>query len=151
MANYYYYLKKSNNNNNNNEDKELIILNIPLQHFTKRKQTNYFLSCSKKHKVNNNNNNFNDYNTKLIESTEKCVSIMRNMNVYKEGSNIYCPFHENRSRSKSPSAIFIIEKNMYICYSTNCPLKNSYISGNKKSYVCINSISLQKELLKLYK
>ena len=143
-----YYLKKSNNENDN-EEEELIILNIPVQYTTKRKHTNYFFSYSKKNKVNNNS--FNDYRTNLIKSTEMCISLMRNMNVYKEGSNIYCPFHENKNKSQSPSAIFYVDKNTYICYSTNCPLRNSYTNSNRKPYVCSNSISLYRELTSLLK
>ena len=152
----------NNNNNNNNEEKELVILKIPLKLMDKKVQTkidNLFKKRKRNYEINNNNNNnkkikttYRDGNIKsyfetLTESTKKCIEIfinnygIENNHIFKE-KNIFCPFHENKHKSNSPSAKFIVKKNFYICFSTNCPLR-------KNSYTKINSIDLLKELLLL--
>ena len=77
------------------------------------------------------------------KATEQCKSIL--VNVYgidenyitEERGNIYCPFHENKRSSNSPSGRFKISKHSYTCYSTQCPLKG---------IVPIHSIELLKRL-----
>lgn len=78
----------------------------------------------------------------IYKATEECKSIL--VDVYginekyitEDRGNIYCPFHENKNSSKSPSARFRLSKHSYTCYSSQCPLKR----------VPISSIQLKKKL-----
>ena len=62
-------------------------------------------------------------------ATKECISIL--VDVYginekyitEERGNIFCPFHENKHSSNSPSARFRVSKHSYSCYSSQCPLK----------------------------
>ena len=118
LCTYYY-----NNNNNNNNNNKNNIMN------------------------NKNNNSIRNYTQKLSNATQKLFILMKqnfNINI-KENTNIYCPFHEKESISNSPSAKFYFDTNTYACFSTNCPLKKSFIRNKANSYkgcVCINSVSL---------
>ena len=97
--------------------------------------------------INKNNNSIKSYTQKLSNATQKLLILMKqnfNINI-KENTNIYCPFHEKESISNSPSAKFYFDTNTYACFSTNCPLKKSFIRNKANSYkgcVCINSVSL---------
>lgn len=123
----YYVIQKGENDD---DDDELIILRIPLQ--------------PKKRKFTNNNNNIKDFFKNLTYSTEQCITILVNnfginKSFFYTGTNFYCPFHENKNTSKSPSAKFTSKNHTYICFSSNCPLKKTRL----------NSIHLLKELIKL--
>lgn len=69
----------------------------------------------------------------IVSCTENCIRILsKNQNISEEllrnekGGNIYCPLHENQKSSKTPSGKLLAKRNLYICFSSNCPLpKNS--------------------------
>ena len=142
---------------NNNADTELIILKIPQTLLIiKHKRKNYLENLKKKKKrydtsnveVNNikkdKYSRQKEYFERLNKSTQKCVEILNNnFNINRHdiynGKNFFCPFHENRYKSKSASARFITKKNIFKCYSTNCVLRK-----NKSS--CMNSINFLKLL-----
>ena len=69
------------------------------------------------------------------KATEECISILVNEYemdedwIRNERGNIYCPFHENKKKSKSPSARFRVSMHSYSCYSSHCPLKNRRVSS----------------------
>ena len=141
MEGQHYILQKGINNDNddddnNNDDDELIILRIPFHQNNK----------GKKRKITSNNNNIKDYFKHLQSCTEKSISILINnfgvnKNQFYIGTNFYCPFHENKYTSKSPSAKFTNKNHTFTCFSTNCPLKQT-----TTSVVKINSIKLLKEI-----
>ena len=79
------------------------------------------------------------------KATSECVSLLVdkykiNKNyLLRQKGNIYCPFHENKATSKSPSGKFNISSNTYYCFSSHCPITT------KKS---INSIEFLAQLRK---
>ena len=145
----YYLLKKEDLKDilTNNEVFELIILKVQKQDnfnnlFKKRKRTSN--NGKNKKLKNNNNNTIDDFLNNLRICTEKCIEILVNNfninenDIYNE-KNIFCPFHEHKSTSKSPSAKFIVKKNYFICFSSNCTTRKA---NNKTGYSCLNSIVL---------
>ena len=160
------YFTLQDNIDNNKEEQELIIFKIPSKLMDNKVQTkidNLFKQRKRKYNIsyNDNNNNkkiktnYKDGNMKnyfetLNRSTEKCIDIFINNfgikghDIY-EGRNIYCPFHENKRSSNSPSAKFRVNDNYYQCFSTNCPLRKN--SNSKISTV--NSITLFKKISSL--
>ena len=65
-----------------------------------------------------------DYVNKCNKATEKCLLLLNLQNVNK---NIFCPYHENKQTSKTPSGKFFIKTNTFICFSTKCRKKASSI------------------------
>ena len=162
----YYILKdtkleditKLNNSVKEEEEEEfeLIILKIPSKHdinfdklFQKRKRRGGGGGENKKKKKNNNNTTIDDYVNNLKRCTEKCIEILvdnfdiQRDDIYNE-KNIFCPFHENKYTSKSPSAKFIIKNNHFLCFSTNCILKSK--QQQQQNYSSLNSITFLNKL-----
>ena len=61
-----------------------------------------------------------DYVNKCKEATEKCIQILHPQNVNR---NIFCPYHENKQTSKTPSGKFFVKTNTFKCFSTKCKKK----------------------------
>ena len=154
MAGIYFHLVKDSKRKNH--DKELIVLKLPY----KPKYRKSLIQCNKRVKNiiitnNNNNNDILKYVSELRTATIKCLNILKSLDILNHHSNnnnnnnnnIYCPFHEHKNTSKSPSAVFHNNNNLFICYSTNCPLRKIYASST--SDIKINSITLLKELNKI--
>ena len=78
----------------------------------------------------------------LVLATEQCVKILSEQfgitEQDLENINIFCPLHENKTSSNSPSARFRVSRNIFMCYSSQCPLKK----------VPTNSVRLLEKLLK---
>ena len=127
-----------------------LFLNIVVTSSRGSRHLQYHHSCGVKNKflyllllcpntdldINKNNNSIKSYTQKLSNATQKLLILMKqnfNINI-KENTNIYCPFHENETVSNSPSAKFYFDTNTYTCFSTNCPLKKSFIKNKANSY-----------------
>ena len=141
----------------------LIILKIPDNKtrgnfdnlFKKRKRITDINNKNKKLKKKNNdtskNSTIDDYLNNLKKCTEKCIKILVNSfdiqenDIYNE-RNIFCPFHEHKETSKSPSAKSIAKKNFFICFSTNCTIRRA---NNENNYSSLNSITLLSKLLQI--
>ena len=134
-------------NNNDNDDFEIIITNVQLM---VKKTRQKYKTKKLKNETNNNNSNVNslqNYFKNLTDSTRKCINILIekynvNENQIKH-NNIYCPLHENKNTSKSPSGKFNIKFNSYTCFSSKCPIKKTKPKGT------ISSIDFLKYITKL--
>ena len=146
MEGQHYILQKGEKgiDNDDDNDDEIIILRIPFHQNNKGKKR----KNTSNNNNNNNNNNIKDYFKHLQSSTEKSISILINnfgvnKNHFYIGTNFYCPFHENKYTSKSPSATFTNKNHTFTCFSTNCPLKQT-TTTTTITFVKINSIKLLK-------
>ena len=153
MEGQHYILRKRDSDNNeeeeeeekeekDNNDRELIILRLPPlpPPLVRRKRKNTTTTCNTE-----NNKNIKNYFKNLQMSTEKSISILTNnfginQSHFYRGTNFYCPFHENKYTSKSPSATFTSKNHTFTCFSTKCPLRKT--STTIKDFVKINSIHL---------
>lgn len=80
-------------------------------------------------------NIINYFKTDLEFSTKKCTEILAN-EPYGEkeamsqnwNRNIYCPYHETKGKSKTPSARLNIKKHFIHCFSKYC---NKNVSTDK--------------------
>lgn len=105
--------------NNNDDDFEIILIEKDRVFFPKPKK---FLI--------NNNNNLNHYLTRCKNATRECIKILQSdpyLEAQIDNNNIYCPYHENRLTSKTPSGRFYKSKNSFICFSTKCKKRVSSI------------------------
>ena len=115
---------------------ELQILKYPINNNRqKRKRTLFDVNPPKNKKIRGS---FDNYIQKLRDSTEQCIDILintygENENSIRKGSNIYCPLHERKETSKTPSAKFNVKNNTYICFSTNCPIRKRKSDGKISS------------------
>lgn len=77
-----------------------------------------------------------DYIEQCEKATRACIKILEAepYKVLNFNQNIFCPYHENKNTSKTPSARLYVQTNTIHCYSKRC---------NKNK----NSISLLKYLL----
>ena len=79
--------------------------------------------------------------------TKECISILVDVfginenYLTKEQGNIFCPFHENKHSSSSPSARFRVSKNIYNCYSSQCPLKGVVPINSRELLFHLNSLA----------
>ena len=135
-----YIVRKRETDDEESAD-ELVILAIPSdkQMMKKRKYINK--------KNNHNKKNIKTYFENLQKSTDESIAILTNVfgiNDFhiQKGINFYCPFHENKYTSKSPSAKFTIENHTFTCFSTNCPFRKL----STKNCVKMNSINLLNKL-----
>ena len=104
---------------------ELILIKKPLKPIYKKKLINARNINNNKVKETKYKYTLTSLSKDLKESTEKCLSILQSLNdinFKNDNTNFFCPFHENKNTSKTPSAVFHCANNTYICYSTNCPL-----------------------------
>ena len=143
----------SNNNNNNgsnidiscDKEYELEILEFPFE-----KSSTYIINRNRNRKSSSKKPM--TQLSHLKKATEKCVSLLSTSGNKEEfRQNIYCPFHENALTSKSPSGKFKPEKNIYICYSTQCPIRKDCNHKKNKNNVfsasgVINSIEFLSRL-----
>lgn len=66
-----------------------------------------------------------NYYVNLEKATQQCKDILRSA-PYEEtdlDKNIFCPYHENRRFSKTPSARLYMGNNSFVCFSTRCKKK----------------------------
>lgn len=66
-----------------------------------------------------------NYHRELEKATRQCKTILL-LAPYEEkdtDGNIFCPFHENKNYSKTPSARLYTCTNSFVCFSTKCKKK----------------------------
>ena len=128
-------------NFDNDKTYEMVILNFPLINTYNKK-----MSLNKKSKEKYISTLHSHFNSSATD-TEKCITILVNefkVNehyIRNEKGNIYCPLHENKQKSKTPSGKLFVKSNIYTCFSTNCTLHDNK-NGNK----VISTTSLLKHL-----
>lgn len=135
----HYELRKESNNKY-----EIIIIKYPdnrirKKNTSKRKENGKISATEIVQK-----NTLIDIFKKLNYFTEMCVSIFVNKfgldeKSIRNGDNIYCPLHENKNTSRSPSAKFNVKFNTYVCFSTKCPIRKKITSGRINSIVLFDN------------
>lgn len=120
----------------NNNDFEIIITNVQLM---VKKTRRKYKTKKLKNETNNNSNvdSLQNYFKNLTHSTRKCINILiEKYNVNENQikyNNIYCPLHENKNTSKSPSGKFNVKFNSYTCFSSKCPIRKTKPKGTISS------------------
>lgn len=76
-------------------------------------------------KLSSGNASMTDYLQNCHKATKECMIIMEN-DPYGEtnfNTNIFCPYHEIRGKSKTPSAKLYVDSNTFKCFSSSCKKK----------------------------
>ena len=63
-----------------------------------------------------------EYLQECDKATQECLAILKSPPYYETNfnNNIFCPFHETRGISKTPSAKLFIDSHTLQCFSTRC-------------------------------